>query len=249
MSVKRQSDWKRVMRVAVVPLVVLTVIVVVRLGFDVEAVEVWLKSTGPDRVGLGAPVLFVMAGVVLMSVLVPKTIVSITAGALFGTLPGTALMLVIAVSAAIVNYSIGRWWLYDSIERRIRGGNDDRRTTLLGIIRSMAADGGFGFHFLVRLAPVPTMLISYSMGACGSRLRPFLMAAAVAVIPQALWVHSGTAASLIDAPSPSGLRWMGVAFSLAGAVAISVLLPRIAMKRLEEMKSHTSAAKCHETVE
>jgi uncharacterized membrane protein YdjX (TVP38/TMEM64 family) len=74
------------------------------------------------------------------------------------------------------------------------------------------------------------------MGASGGRLRPFLLAAAVAVIPQTLWVHGGTATMLIDDPSPSGLRWTSVIVSVLAAIAISIIIPRMALKRVEAMK-------------
>ena len=54
-----------------------------------------------SRYGEWTPLLFVICGVAAMTVLVPKTAVSLSAGAIFGTLLGGFLMLLIAVAAAI----------------------------------------------------------------------------------------------------------------------------------------------------
>lgn len=198
-------------------------------GLDVRDLQTWLVQKGP-----WAPFAFVVVGILSLSILVPKTVVSITAGALFGTLVGSLTMLVIAVSAAALNYSIARWWLFDSICRKLNGIDQGGRYAWLRAVRDLATDAGFRFHLLVRLAPIPTTLISYAMGASGGKLRPFLLAAAVAVIPQMLWVHGGTAATMIDDARVSGLRWISVVVSVLAAIAIGIIVPHEAMKRVRE---------------
>ena len=145
-------------------------------------------------------------------------------------------MLIIAVVAAALNYAIGRWWLFESINRKLNDAGQRNRAMWVRAVRDVASDAGFGFHFLIRLSPVPTTLISYAMGASGSRMRPFLLAAAVAVIPQTLWVHGGTAATLIADHNDSALRWTSVAIAVLAAIAISILVPRMAMARIIAMK-------------
>ncbi|MFK8113434.1 MAG: TVP38/TMEM64 family protein [Rubripirellula sp.] len=203
-------------------------------GFDPRELQEWFQDLGP-----WAPVLFAVLGIAAMTVLIPKTLVSITAGALFGTGVGSALMLLVAIMAAALNYSIGRWWLHDSITRRLSRPQSEATTdsfTWLQAVAGVAADAGFQFHLLIRLLPIPTTLISYTMGATGSKKRPFFLAAAVAVIPQMLWVHGGTAASMIDEPSGSRLRWLSIFVSIFAAVAISLIVPKQAMKRVQAMK-------------
>lgn len=201
-------------------------------GVDASLVRQWLTDAGQL-----APLLFVVLGVLAMSVLVPKTVVSVTAGALFGTAVGSLLMLVTAVAAAALNYSIGRWWLYDSIERKLVGMKTKDRTLWIRAIRDVARQAGFRFHLLIRLTPIPTTLISYTMGASASRIGPFLLAAGVAVLPQTLWVHGGTAVTLVKNESASWLQWSGVIVSVTAAIAIGILVPRFAIERIEQIKS------------
>ena len=210
--------------------------VVMASGFDLQSLQAKLKDAGP-----WAPIAFVMVAILSMSAFVPKTIFSITAGALFGTLFGSGLMLISGVAAAALNYGIGRWWLFESINHRLNARTEESQFGSWALVaREMAADAGFGFHLMMRLLPVPTTVVSYVMGACGGRFVPFLLAATAAIIPQMLWIHSGSAIALIDDPDATGLRWMGVALSAIAAIAITVLVPRRALQRIEATRKTDS---------
>ncbi|MAI30626.1 MAG: hypothetical protein CBE00_01215 [Planctomycetaceae bacterium TMED240] len=186
--------------------------------------------------GKWAPVLFMLCGVAAMTVLVPKTAVSASAGALFGTLTGGFLMLFIAVTAASLNYCIARWWLHETICTKLARKQQNPRSNRLHNIRNVAANAGFLFHLMVRLTPIPTTLISYTMGASGSRMGPFLLAAAVAVVPQLLWVQSGASAAIIAEGSASTIHWVAVLTSVAAAILTSILVPKIALQQINLVK-------------
>jgi len=204
-------------------------------GWNVGRFQQLVSQAGPL-----APLMFVLASVVMMSMLFPKTAVSLVAGALFGTLVGSGLMMVIAVAAAWLNYGIGRWWLHDAVLRQLRRfdtravAKSPSRLRVLHMAREMAVDAGFGFHLLMRLSPVPTMMISYLMGASGARIKPYLAAAAVAVIPQTLWVHGGSAVSLVQNTEAAWWQWASVIVSVVTAVVLSLWIPRAAMIRMQQ---------------
>ena len=186
--------------------------------------------------GEWTPLLFVLCGVAAMTVWAPKTAVSISAGAIFGTPVGGFLMLFIAVAAAILNYSLARWWLHEAICTKLDTDQQNSSRKRLRDIRKLATEGGFLFHLMVRLSPIPTTLISYTMGASGSRLWPFLLAAAVAVLPQLLWVQSGESAAMVADGSASTSHWVAVLTSVAAAVLTSILLPTMALRQIQQMK-------------
>lgn len=179
-----------------------------------------------------APLLFVIIAVLALTVLIPKTAVSLTAGALFGTAAGCLLMLLVAVTAAAINYAIGRWWLHAKVDRALDARG---RGTWTRAVRDMAAEAGCGFHFLLRLTPLPTAVISYAMGASGSRFFPFLVGAAGSIIPQSLWVHGGTAVTAAGETGAGPLRWLGIVVSVVAAIAIGIVVPPLAMRRIEAM--------------
>lgn len=210
---------------------VLIGVVLLANGFDSTSLQEMVAD-----LGRAAPVVFVVMAVVLMSVMVPKTVMSVAAGAMFGTVMGSGLMLLIAVLAATINFFIGRWWLADTIDRRIQ--TESQTGEILQLARSMAGEAGFGFHFLLRLTPVPTMVISYLMGACGGRYLPFIAAAAAGVIPQTLWVHSGSAVAMVGDAQSDQLRWFSIALSIIGALAVSFIVPRRAVQRLKQTRQN-----------
>ena len=201
-------------------------------GLRVNDFSQWVADTGR-----WAPVAFVLVGIACLTLLVPKTAVSVLAGAMFGTLLGSLLMLCVAVAAAALNYSIGRWWLREQMDRTIEASPT---SSWLRVIRDVAAESDFRFHLMLRLTPMPTAMISYAMGASGSRMRPFLLGAALAVIPQSLWVHGGTAVTALSEPDPSSIRWIGIAISLAAACATAIVVPRLALQRLETLTEYAS---------
>ena len=188
------------------------------------------------RHGEWTPALFMLCGVAAMTVLVPKTAVSLSAGAIFGTLTGGVLMLFIAVIAATLNYCIARWWLHKAISAKLAREQQNPSFHRLHAVRSLAADAGFVFHLMVRLTPIPTTIISYTMGASGSRLLPFLLAAAVAVGPQLLWVQSGASAAIVADGSASTIHWISVITSFAAAILTSILVPKMALQQTKLAK-------------
>lgn len=213
----------RRIRPLVPALVVLAAACVWASGNDLASLDYWLDSTGP----LG-PLGFIVSGVVMMSLFLPKTAVSVTAGVLFGTWVGGLLLIVTAVLAALLNFAIGRRFLRESLNRRLLR----RPNRWLVAARDAAEDAGFGFHLLARMTPLPTTIVSYSMGAFGARWRPFLAAAFVGALPQWLWVHSGSATTRAVSSGAGWAQWTGAVISLAAAVGITVALPRFAIRAL-----------------
>ena len=192
------------------------------VGLDAAEFKRWLDSFGV----LAAP-LFVIIGVVLMSICVPKTMMSVLAGALFGTAWGSGLMVITAIIAAMSNYVIGRVFMGNAIQER------EHREIVRTIIK-MAAESNFGEHLLIRLSPVPTMIVSYLMGACRARLAPYTWAVVVAMLPQILWVHSGTAATLAGNGTTTTARLVSIVIAFLVAVVLSLWIPQQALKRLRE---------------
>lgn len=205
-------------------------------GYRFDDLSHWLQSTGN-----WAPLLFIVTGTLLMTMMMPKTMVSLAAGALFGTQDGCPIMLVTAVTAATLNYTIGRYWIgaggyFYSNRSSLDPQRDvgDASISWPRAVGQLAQDAGFGIHLLVRLAPVPTTIISYSMGAAGARFVPYVAAAAVAVVPQLLYVHA--AAMAVDSEQSLHFRWISSVLSLSVATLVSLALPPIAIRRLKEIR-------------
>ncbi|TWT94636.1 TVP38/TMEM64 family protein [Stieleria varia] len=209
-------------------------------GVEFRDVSRWVAEQGS-----WAPALFVVVSIGLMSTVVPKTVIALSAGALFGTWLGGALLLLIAVIAAFVNYILGRWWFSevtlgspkDSVAGDEEAEEEDesgQQRPWLEAIAQLAGEAGFGFHLLVRLSPLPTMVISYAMGAYRARLVPYLSAAAVAAVPQLLWIHA--AATAVDSEA-TGSRLVPTIATFTLAIIVFALLPRLTYLRLKEIRA------------
>jgi uncharacterized membrane protein YdjX (TVP38/TMEM64 family) len=217
-------------------------------GVGVELAGDWL-NVGRDA----GPLAFVVLGTLAMCLFVPKTFVSIAAGSVFGLMVGGPTLAVTAVVSAWVNYHLGRWSLgHSSIDVEAEGTDASWREALR-IIRSGAREANLGTHLLVRLSPIPTTIISYTMGASRARQIPYLAAALLAAGPQLLWVHCGAVATetmstvaeagISGATDSSLTRWLGLVTSVIAAVLLSVLVPRhIWRQRAREMAAAELAA-------
>ena len=230
---------RKVYRIILPVLVLGMLALVVHWQMDFATLRQRLESSGTM-----APILFICVGIMLMSACVPKTVMSISAGALFGTWVGSGLMVVLAVTAAMLNYHIGRWWMHPSPkETEYDKAKTANQESFIGSLAEMAAEAGFASHLLIRLSPIPTMVISYAMGSFQARQKPYLAAAAVAVIPQILWVHSGTAATLAGDTSTTTAQWISIAIAVIGGILVAVIIPREAMRRIRESRTQTVIVK------
>ncbi|EMI17627.1 membrane protein containing SNARE domain protein [Rhodopirellula maiorica SM1] len=216
--------------IAVTILFVVIAATLIVTDFDPPLARDWIQS----HATLGM-ITFTLASIVMISTVTPKTAISISAGALYGTFLGTLLVAVIAGTAAWLNYWIGRHWIGRHVlERRDPSKRPHYDSSWKNAIGEMAADANVGGHLLVRLSPIPTMVIGYSMGAMRAKPKPYLAAAMLAVIPQAVWVHSGSSAILLGTSRESGLAWISTLVSVGVAAMISILIPREAMKRIRQ---------------
>lgn len=205
-------------------------------GWDPLATLSGLDLASPWALGLFIPI-----GVLAMLMFTPKTAVSMTAGTLFGTVAGCMAMLFVAVISASIGYFIGRTfgvWFRDPEKRPTHSADESVQVSPPSLRQAMmilGRDAGVGVHVLVRLAPIPTGVISYSMGLVGARVGPFLLAAVLGLGPQFLYVHA--ASVLLHAGEETFWQQLTGAVSLAIAVAASLLLPPVAIEQLKHIRS------------
>lgn len=204
---------------------------------SLAAIGLWVRPT-PEQLqssfgatGPYAPLVFIASGVVLITGFVPKTIVSVAAGALFGTTVGLLVMVVVAVGAAALNYWIARILARDHWARWSAG------RPYWDAVRRVTEQGGFRLHLLLRFSPIPTMVIGYACGAAGARLVPFLLAAGTAVAGQVLWIYSGAVASeMLTQEAASGeaalAQWTSLIVAVGASVALAVVLRRYVAREL-----------------
>lgn len=168
-----------------------------------------------DQLGGYAPITAIGGGALLLVALVPRTFITLAAGALFGAVEGAAYALGAALLAAAIGFTIGRFLGREFVADRIRGrlarlDGWFTRQSVLGVVT-------------VRLLPIAGFgLVSYGYGTTGARVVPFLVGSVVASAPTAF----GYAAVGAAVTSPGEVNWFAAAPAGLGLVASAVLLHR-----------------------
>lgn len=212
--------------------------------YDTENLARWLSTANEVSI-----VWFVLLAIALMATCVPKTMISILCGVLFSPAIGCGLIVLIATAASSVNYLAGRLF-NPRFENR----------SLVGRTAAAVRGAGFGLHLLVRLSPVPSMIISTMCGTLRCRFVPYTAAAATAAATQWMWVIAASTTtsairhSRIDrgARSPDGAgwhdpsivadgatAWVFAVIAIISAVASSTIIARAAAKKIESVEKVT----------
>ncbi|MEH0846353.1 VTT domain-containing protein [Micromonospora sp. CPCC 205711] len=168
-----------------------------------------------DPLGGYAPVAAVVIGALLLVALVPRTFVTLAAGAVFGPFEGAACALGAALLAAAIGFTVGRVLGREFVAERVRGrlarlDGWFARQSVLGVIT-------------VRLLPIAGFgLVSYGYGTTGARMLPFLVGSVIASAPTAI----GYAAIGAAVSSPGQINWYAAAPASLGLIASVVIIQR-----------------------
>lgn len=128
---------------------------------------------GSGAVGVLA---FVAIYVACTLLVLPKAVLSITAGIAFGFLPGVVVVLVAATAGACAAFVVGRWLGRDAVER-MAGPH-------LARLDALVARYGFSAIVLMRLVPlIPFTVINYATGLTSVGFRSYAAATAIGIVP------------------------------------------------------------------
>jgi uncharacterized membrane protein YdjX (TVP38/TMEM64 family) len=190
----------------------------------------WIKGLGP----WGA--LFLIALYVAFCVLLlPGSVLTTTAGFMFGAFWGAVASSLGATLGAMAAFLLGRFALQGWLEGKLA-----THPRFLAIDRAIG-EQGFKIVFLVRLATiVPYDLTSYLFGVTKVRWGRFLLGTWLGRLPEiVVFAYLGsTAKNLADVASgriavdggKQFLMWLG----LAAMVAVAIMVARIARRALRE---------------
>ena len=188
-----------------------------------------------DGLGGWAPAVYVLGYVVATVAFLPGSLLTLGAGAVFGLVQGTLLVLLGATLGAAAAFLVSRYVARGMVERRLAG---NRR--FAAIDRAIGADGR-RIVFLLRLSPaIPFNLLNYALGLTRVRFGDFLLASAGMLPGTLLYVYYGKVAGDVarlagGAPMPRGAGYYVVlALGLAATVVAAALVTRTARRALEE---------------
>jgi len=210
----------------------LTVAAVIVLGRDIEhhiaAIETWVEAQGPR-----GRIVFALFFVATTSALIPESILSMIAGALFGPIEGLSVVVAASLVAAALQYGLARGLFRARIERWLGA-----RPPLVAIRQAVLRDE-VRLQTLLRLTPLSPASQNYAMGAAGVRFPGFLLAS-LATTPQFLLeVYFGYAGKHVARIAGRSARAIiihdvVVVGGLAACLLTVLLLSRLARRAVEE---------------
>ncbi|SHF29043.1 TVP38/TMEM64 family protein [Streptoalloteichus hindustanus] len=173
-----------------------------------DQVRDWVLGTGPF-----APLTYLAVYVAATLVLVPRPLLSLAGGSLFGAAGGTALAVVGATAAALASFFLARALGRELVAARLERG-------ALGRVDALLRRHGWLAVLQLRLLPViPFSAVNYACGVTSLRPAHFALGTAVGSVPATVLVVLAGAA-LDDPTSPGFLVPLGVAVVLGAATAV-----------------------------
>ena len=193
-------------------------------GLGVAAAVLPLKSIADSVVAFGpaAAVAIAVVGGLLLSVLVPRTAITLACGALLGPATGAATALAAAIIAAVATYYAGRW--------AGRGALGARTGGKLKRLDGWLNRRGLSAVLLVRFLPLaPFGLIGYAYGTTSVCRKRYLLGTTLASVPSAVsYAVIGAAVASPGSMNPLTLAPAAIGIGLTTTI---VLRWRLAARR------------------
>jgi len=195
-------------------------------GAWLAAALTWIHGLGPV-----APLVFLLIYIVACVLLLPGSVLTLGAGAMFGVAYGFVIVWISATLGATAAFLVGRYLVRDWVTRKIAANPK------LQALDTTVTREGWKIVALMRLSPViPFNLLNYAFGATRVSLRDYVLASAVGMLPgTAMYVYLGSVAGELAAGSARArtpLEWAFYGVGLVATVAVTVYLTRVARASL-----------------
>jgi len=195
-------------------------------GAWLAAALTWIHGLGPV-----APLVFLLIYIVACVLLLPGSVLTLGAGAMFGVAYGFVIVWISATLGATAAFLVGRYLVRDWVTRKIAANPK------LQALDTTVTREGWKIVALMRLSPViPFNLLNYAFGATRVSLRDYVFASAVGMLPgTAMYTYLGSLAGELaggSARARTPLEWSFYALGLLATVAVTVYLTRVARASL-----------------
>ena len=188
----------------------------------------WVAALGPSGV-IAFVVIYILACVFML----PGSVLTLGAGAVFGVVKGSVVVSVAATLGATAAFLVGRYFARDRVAKMISGNERFRA------IDEAVGREGWKIVGLTRLSPVfPFNLLNYAYGITKVSLRDYFLASWVGMLPgTVMYVYLGSLAGSLAELGGHGrgrtpAQWGLYAVGLLATVAVTVFVTRIARTAL-----------------
>ena len=224
------------MKATKILLAVIAVAVLVGLarlgGAYVPAFAGWVNS-----IGVWGPVVFILGYAAAAVALVPASILTLAAGAIFGLGAGIVYVFIAAVLGSSAAFLVSRYLARSAVERRLAGN-----ARFAAIDRAVGAQGR-KIVFLLRLSPAfPFSLLNYALGLTQVRFVDYLLASVGMLPGTLLYVYYGKLAGDVaalagGAPVAKGAGYYAVlVLGLVATVLVTLVVTRTARRALQDVE-------------
>ena len=192
------------------------------IALTVQHFRDWVGTLGP-----WGPIVFIAGYVALAVALVPGSVLTISAGAIFGLTAGTIYVFLAASIAACVAFALARGLMRGWVERRLAG--DPR----FAAVDRAIGEQGLWIVFLLRLSPLfPFAPGNYLLGLTRVRFRDYALACTGMLPWTFVYVYLGSVAGDVG----SGWR---LAAGLPPTALVVFLIARAARRALAQATGET----------
>jgi uncharacterized membrane protein YdjX (TVP38/TMEM64 family) len=204
------------------------------LAFRLLPIDRWLQVALDAYRGLGVwgAGLFIITYTILALLLVPGSILTLAAAALYGFLWGYVVVTVAALCAAALAFMLAKGLLREKVEDWAEG------YPLFKAVSTAVARQGAFIALLVRLSPVfPFSITNYLFGLTRVRFSTYMLANWIGMAPGTfLYVYIGVLGTELAASrgDVGALRLVLLAVGLLATIAVTWLVTRLARKALRE---------------
>ncbi len=227
----RFSVWIRWASLAAIVVGLFLVLSVLPMQEAGQRFESWVTS-----LGIWGPVAFVLVYIAATVLMLPGSVLTLAAGAVFGLLGGTVLVSVASTSGAALAFLISRYVARDRVAGMVKG------YPKFSAIDKAVGQGGWKIVALLRLSPVvPFNLQNYLYGLTAIRFWPAVLASWIAMLPGTfMYVYLGyagraAAAAATDSGDTGGIgQKVLLIVGLAATVIVTVYVTRLATRAVKE---------------
>jgi uncharacterized membrane protein YdjX (TVP38/TMEM64 family) len=177
--------------------------------------------------GIWAPVLLVFTYAGAAVAFVPGSLLTLSAGAVFGVVKGVALVSLGSTLAAAISFLLGRFALRGWIVKKLA------HKPAFKAIDDAVTREGWRMVFLLRLSPVfPFALLNYGLGLTNIRFWPAVLASWAGMLPATiLYVYLGSLAQVATQETTTAQKILYAAGLLATLI-VTIRITKIARRAL-----------------
>lgn len=205
----------------------IAVIGVVIVAFRVLPVADWLRQFQAYVRGLGVAgyILYAVVYALCVVLLIPASVLTLGAGAIFGWTAGSLVVIVGATAGATLAFILAQTVLRKRVEAMIAANPK------LSAVDKAIAREGTKLMLLMRLSGFPPFTwINYALGLTGVRVLPYVLTTFFGIIPGvAAFTYAGAAGAAVATGRGNRIALIVTAL---GAVLVSIYIARIAAKAI-----------------